>query len=76
MRQHAVAHLELQQSSLDVAMIRIDRLSALAGLLAVEDVASVFARLSVQEQVAIFGTFEAGLEEARGALLTTVGEGQ
>jgi hypothetical protein len=66
---HAVADFELQQSPIDVAMISIDRLSALAGLLAVEIVASAFAGLSVTEQVAIFGAFEAGLEEARMALV-------
>jgi hypothetical protein len=54
-------------------MIRIDRLRALAGLLADEDGASVFARLSLPEQVAIFGTLEAGLDEARGGLVRTAG---
>lgn len=73
MRHPPIAHPALQPSSLDTAMIRIDSLSALAGLLADEDVALVFARLSVQEQVAIFGTFETGLEEARSALMRTVG---
>ena len=67
-----VAAPKLQQASLDVAMIRIDRLNALAGLLAVEDVASAFAGLSVREQVAIFGTFEEGLGEARDALMHMV----
>jgi hypothetical protein len=66
------ADLELQQFPVDVAMIRIDRLSALAGLLAVEDVALAFAKLSVPEQVAIFGTFEDGLEEARSALMRSM----
>lgn len=69
---HPIADLELQQSPLDVAMVRIDRLTALAGLLAVEDVASAFAGLSITDQTAIFGTFEAGLEEARGALMRAV----
>lgn len=69
---HPAAAPKLQQSSLDVAMIRIDRLNALAGLLAVEDVASAFAGLSVREQVAIFGTFEEGLGEARDALMHVV----
>jgi hypothetical protein len=54
-------------------MIRIDRLRALAGLRAAEDGASVFARLSLPEQVAIFGTLEAGLDKAGGALLRTAG---
>ena len=66
--------LERQQFSVDVAMIRIDRLSALAGLLATEDVASAFARLSLPEQVAIFGAFEDGLEEARSALMHSMHE--
>jgi hypothetical protein len=68
---HPLADPELQQSALDVAMIRIDRLNALASLLAIEDVASAFANLSAPEQVAIFGTFEAGLQEAKDALLYT-----
>lgn len=68
----SVAAPQPQPSSLDVAIIRIDRLNALAGLLAVEDVASAFSRLSIREQVAIFGTFEDGLEEARDALMHTV----
>lgn len=63
-----VADPKLPQSALDAALIRIDRLSALAGLLAVEEVASAFSGLSILEQVAIFGTFEVGLEEARSAL--------
>lgn len=55
---------ELQQSSLDTAMISIDRMRALAELLAVEEVAAAFASLSTPKQVALFGTFEAGLNEA------------
>lgn len=68
---HPLADPELQQSAFDVAMIRINRLNALAALLADEDVASAFATLSTPEQVAIFGAFEAGLQEARDALLYT-----
>jgi hypothetical protein len=60
---------QLQQSSVDVAMINIDRLNALACLLASEDVAAAFSKLSVRDQAAIFGTFEDGLEEARDALV-------
>lgn len=63
---------ELKQSRFDAAMIRIDRCNALATLLAIEDVASAFASLSAPEQAAIFGTFEAALQEARDALLYTV----
>jgi hypothetical protein len=68
---HPLADSELQQAALDTAMIRIDRLNALAALLAIEEVASAFSGLSAPEQVAIFGTFEAGLREARDALLYT-----
>ncbi|PTB19528.1 hypothetical protein C9I57_17765 [Trinickia symbiotica] len=70
---HPVADPQLLQSHLDVAIVSIDRLSALAGLLAVEDVAAAFARLSLLEQVAIFGGFEADLHQARVALLRAVG---
>lgn len=63
---------ELLQSPLDVAMISIDRISALTGLLTVEDVAAAFAHLSPLEQVAIFGCIEADLHKAREALLRAV----
>ncbi|ALX44178.1 hypothetical protein I6G56_19715 [Burkholderia humptydooensis] len=56
-------------SPLDAAMINVERLSALAGLLAIEDVVSAFANLSPLAQVALFGTFESGLVEVRTALL-------
>lgn len=65
---HLDTNSELLQSHLDAAMISIDGLSALANLLADEDVASAFARLSAPEQAAIFGSFEAGLMRAREAL--------
>lgn len=65
---HFVADPEHQLSSLDVATINVDRLGALASLLTVENVASAFADLTIGEQVAIFGTFESGLEQARAAL--------
>ncbi|NRO99357.1 hypothetical protein GWC77_26090 [Paraburkholderia sp. NMBU_R16] len=64
---------ESLQSRLDVAMISIDRVTALTGLLAVEDVAAAFARLSSLEQVAIFGCIEADLHKAREALLRAAG---
>ena len=67
------ANSELLHSHLDAAMINIDGLRALAGLLADEDAASAFARLSAPEQAAIFGTFEAGLIRARDALFNAVG---
>ncbi len=69
---HRLTEPERQQSLVDVAMIRIDRCNALATLLATEEVASAFANLSAPEQAAIFGTFEAALQEARDALLHTV----
>jgi hypothetical protein len=58
-----------QQSILDGAMIDIDRLGALASLLAGEHVATAFADLSLGVQVAIFGTFEVGLQHVRAALV-------
>ena len=63
---------QLHQSHLDAAMISIDRLSALADLLADEDVAAAFARLSVTQQASIFGSFEAGLQQARVALFNVL----
>lgn len=62
-------------SPLDAAMISVERLSALAGLLAIEDVVSAFANLSPLAQVALFGTFESGLVEVRTALLQMVENG-
>ena len=69
---HLDTNPELLHSHLDAAMISIDGLSALAGLLADEDVAAAFARLSPPEQAAIFGSFEAGLLKARVALINAV----
>ncbi|AJX94141.1 hypothetical protein [Burkholderia pseudomallei] len=60
---------ETSLSPIDAAMIGVERLSALAGLLAVEDVTFAFANLSPLVQVALFGTFEAGLIEVRSALM-------
>jgi hypothetical protein len=68
---YPAADSELLQSYLDIAMLSIDRLSALANLLSAEDVASAFGRLSPVEQVAIFSSFEADLQTARQALLRT-----
>ncbi|AOJ11735.1 hypothetical protein [Burkholderia mayonis] len=62
-------------SPLDVATIGVERLSALAGLLAVEDVTFAFTNLSPLVQVALFGTFEAGLLEVRAALLQMAATG-
>lgn len=62
--QKVASNSQLQQSSLDTAMISIERMRALAELLAVEEVATAFASLSIPKQVALFGTFEAGLNEA------------
>jgi hypothetical protein len=56
---------------LDVAVIRIDQLKALASLLSVEEVASKFAGLEVSGQVAIFGLFEDALSDVRSALERT-----
>jgi hypothetical protein len=69
---YPAANSELLQSRIDVAMVSIDRLSALATLLSVEDVTSAFGRLSPLEQVAIFGSFETDLQNARMALLRAV----
>ncbi|MBF3415615.1 hypothetical protein [Burkholderia pseudomallei] len=63
-------------SPLDAAMINVERLSALAGLLAIEDVVSAFANLSPLAQVALFGTFESGLVEVHAALLQMAENGR
>lgn len=63
------ADSEHEEADLDLAIVGINRLRALASLLAAEDAASVFAGLTIGEQVAIFGTFEAGLEEAGAAVV-------
>jgi hypothetical protein len=70
--QNVAADSDLQQSPLDAAMICLDRMHALAELLAVEEVASAFASLSIPAQVALFGTLEAGINEARDAITQAV----
>lgn len=70
--QKVASDSRLQQSSLDTAMISIERMRALAELLAVEEVATAFASLSIPKQVALFGTFEAGLNEAGVAISNAV----
>lgn len=70
---HPAANSELLQSYLDVAMISIARVSAVASLLSVEDVASAFSQLSPLEQVFMFGSFEADLQKACTALLRAAG---
>jgi len=72
---HLDTNRELLHSRLDTAVISIDGLSALASLLADEDVAAAFARLSAQAQAAIFGSFESGLLGIRVALIDAI-EGQ
>jgi hypothetical protein len=67
---HTVTDPKSLQPHLDAAMVSICRLRALAGLLAVEEVASAFAGLSAAEQVAIFGAFEACLDQASSELVS------
>ncbi|ADG17766.1 MULTISPECIES: hypothetical protein [Paraburkholderia] len=55
----------------DTAVIRIDQLHALAGLLSLEEVAEQFAGLSTVAQVCIFGPFEDALTDVRAALTQT-----
>ncbi|HZZ05214.1 hypothetical protein [Paraburkholderia sp.] len=54
--------------TLDVAVIRVDQLRALAGLLSLEEVTEQFADLSILAQVSIFGLFEDALADIRAAL--------
>lgn len=69
---HLDTNPELLHSHLDAAMISIDGLSVLAGLLADEGVAAAFGRLSPPEQADLFGRFEARLRKARVALFDPV----
>lgn len=59
----------------DVAVIGLDRLRALATLLADEEGASQFAGLGLHGQVAIFGLFEDLLAGVRTALTGSPDEG-
>ncbi|RQQ60274.1 hypothetical protein [Burkholderia stagnalis] len=59
-------------AALDPAEVILTRLRALAALLAIEEVAAVFAQLDVTAQTALFGLFESiaadiGAAMARGA---------
>ncbi|CAE6854329.1 hypothetical protein R69927_02245 [Paraburkholderia domus] len=56
----------------DTAVIRIDQLHALAGLLSLEEVAEQFSDLPTVAQVSIFGLFEDALADIRAALTQTV----
>lgn len=56
----------------DTAVIRVDQLHALAGLLSLEEVAEHFAGLSTGAQVSIFGLFEDALADVRAVLTRAV----
>ena len=53
----------------DRAIIRVDQLQALAGLLRLEEVVEQFASLSTTAQVALFGLFEDGLSDVHTTLV-------
>ncbi|MFB9122112.1 hypothetical protein E2553_17200 [Paraburkholderia dipogonis] len=55
-------------AALDMTVIRIDQLRALAGLLSLKDVAEEFAGLPLQGQASIFDLFEDGLGGVRAVL--------
>ncbi|MCC8401404.1 hypothetical protein LJ655_05760 [Paraburkholderia sp. MMS20-SJTN17] len=55
----------------DTAVIRVDQLYALAGLLSLEEVAEQFSDLSTVARVSIFGLFEDALADIRAALMQT-----
>ncbi|NML99183.1 hypothetical protein HHL24_14700 [Paraburkholderia sp. RP-4-7] len=63
-------HPDRQQNdaAFDAAVIRVDQLQALAGLLSLEEVAEQFSGLDLVGQVSIFGLFEAALSDVRAAL--------
>ncbi|MBB5458692.1 hypothetical protein [Paraburkholderia sp. Cpub6] len=52
----------------DAAIVRLDQLHALAGLLSLEEVAEQFAGMSTTAQVALFDLFEDRLADIRAAL--------
>lgn len=58
----------LDVDTIDSAVIALDRIEAIAGLLSIEEVAARFGDLSIAEQSAIFGTLEAIAATAREAL--------
>ncbi|WP_243856549.1 hypothetical protein [Paraburkholderia sp. BL6665CI2N2] len=60
-------HADRQQNdaAFDAAVIRVDQLQALAGLLSLEEVAEQFTGLDTVGQVSIFGLFESALSDVR-----------
>ncbi|WP_262420131.1 hypothetical protein [Paraburkholderia sp. 31.1] len=60
----------------DTAVIRVDQLHALAGLLSLEEVAERFSALSTVAQVSIFGLFEDALADVRAVLARTAASGE
>ncbi|MBB5409460.1 MULTISPECIES: hypothetical protein [unclassified Paraburkholderia] len=60
----------------DTAVIRVDQLHALAGLLSLEEVAEQFSALSTVAQVSIFGLFEDALADVRAVLARTAASGE
>lgn len=69
---NVAADPSIPQSSLDTTIICLDRMHALAELLALEEVAAAFTSLSLSAQVALFGTLESGIKEARDAITRTI----
>ncbi|RFU46873.1 hypothetical protein D0B32_17470 [Paraburkholderia sp. DHOC27] len=75
---HATAHSEqthhpVSLQTVDTAVIRVDQLQALSGLLSIEEVAEQFAGLSMVAQASIFGLFEDGLADIREVLARASG---
>ncbi|KVD84443.1 phosphate starvation-inducible protein PhoH [Burkholderia sp. ABCPW 14] len=69
MLRHDSARLESSEPSLiNVALVGIDNLFALAKLLAVEQGVALFAGLALVEQMAIFNLFEITLTAVRDTL--------
>lgn len=58
----------LDDAAFDIAVILVDQLQALAGLLSLEKVAEQFTGLDPVEQVSIFALFEAILSDVGAAL--------
>ena len=63
MADFSYAFLQRDAAMPDAAVIRVDQLHALAGLLSLEEVAEQFSGLSTVAQVSIFGLFEDGLAD-------------
>ncbi|CAE6781702.1 hypothetical protein [Paraburkholderia haematera] len=62
-------HADRQQdcTPFDAAVIRMDQLRSLAGLLSLEEVSEQFSELSTLAQILIFALFKDGLADIRAA---------